>query len=108
MMIKPRRGNSPTNEPASRSSAEQRPVSGPDIREGLNTARSAMNTQSQEFDPYEAVLADLHAQLDQINQAIELLERLRRGGVPHSAVELRHGRSPARAPAFSSRDSGNS
>lgn len=39
-----------------------------------------MSEESQGFDPYEAVLKDLRAKREQINQAIQLLESLR-GGV---------------------------
>jgi len=42
-----------------------------------------VSAESQGFDPYEAVLADLRAKRDQIDQAIQTIENLRGGiGVP--------------------------
>lgn len=38
-----------------------------------------MSAESQNFDPYDAVLADLRAKRNQIDQAIQLLEALRAG-----------------------------
>ncbi|HEX2762932.1 MAG TPA: winged helix-turn-helix domain-containing protein [Allosphingosinicella sp.] len=44
-----------------------------------------MNTEAQSLDPYEAVLADLCAKREQIDQAIALLKGLRAGGGPARA-----------------------
>ncbi len=40
-----------------------------------------MSTESNGFDPYEAVLADLKAKRDQIDQTIASIEALRGGGI---------------------------
>jgi hypothetical protein len=41
-----------------------------------------MNADSNSLDPYEAVLADLRAKRDQIDQAIAVITNLRGGGAP--------------------------
>jgi len=44
-----------------------------------------MSAESDGIDPYDAVLADLRAKRDQIDQAIQAIESLRGGGSPPSA-----------------------
>jgi len=59
-----------------------------------------MSAESTGFDPYEAVIADLRAKREQIDQAIQLLESLR-GGVQLPGVPTSVGRShesPATGP----------
>ena len=46
-----------------------------------------MTTESQGFDPYEAVLTDLRAKRDQLDQTIKLLEAQRSGGARPTAGE---------------------
>lgn len=63
-----------------------------------------MTDESQEFDPYAAVLADLKAKRAQIDQAINVIEGLRAGGVsgPMPAVGAASGSSTANAVSSSS------
>jgi hypothetical protein len=45
-----------------------------------------MSTESKDFDPYAIVLADLKAQRDRIDQAIQAIESVRAGGSQASAA----------------------
>lgn len=55
-----------------------------------------MSAESTSFDPYEAVLADLKARRDQLDQAIEAIEAIR-GGASVSGVAVPPG-APAEGP----------
>lgn len=59
-----------------------------------------MSAESTGFDPYEAVIADLRAKREQIDQAIQLLEALRGGlAIPGLGVSPQHVQdAPAEGP----------
>jgi DNA-directed RNA polymerase delta subunit len=56
-----------------------------------------MSTESQGLDPYDAVLADLRAKRDQIDQAIQAIEALR-GGAPVAGTKAALGSNPTEGP----------
>lgn len=57
-----------------------------------------MSAESQGFDPYEAVLADLRTKRDQLDQAIAMIEAVRSGGATAGVQPSGSGSAPAEGP----------